>query len=122
MEDVGHPEHIHVADPAGSAFDAVTPAVVAASHTVNSLLNPSRAARMVETVAVQLAESGPCSVSELTEARGVFARLSALFVETRAIGPESSCGAWQIVVIKSVCRRMSIDMFRSGIVSVSLVR
>ncbi len=32
----------------GSAFDAVTPAVVAASHTVNSLLDPSRAARMVE--------------------------------------------------------------------------
>jgi len=32
----------------GSAFDAVTPAVVAASLTVNSLLTPDRAARMVE--------------------------------------------------------------------------
>ena len=32
----------------GSAFDAVTPAVVAASHTVSSLLTPERAARMVE--------------------------------------------------------------------------
>jgi len=32
----------------GSAFDAVTPAVVAASLTVNSLLTPERAARMVE--------------------------------------------------------------------------
>jgi len=32
----------------GDAFDAVTPAVVAASHTVSSLLNPSRAARLVE--------------------------------------------------------------------------
>ena len=32
----------------GSAFDAVTPAVVAASHTVNSLLASDRAARMVE--------------------------------------------------------------------------
>lgn len=32
----------------GSAFDAVTPAVVAASHTVNSLLVPDRAARMVQ--------------------------------------------------------------------------
>ena len=32
----------------GSAFDAVTPAVVAASHTVNSLLTSERAARMVE--------------------------------------------------------------------------
>lgn len=32
----------------GSVFDAVTPAVVAASHTVNSLLTPDRAARMVE--------------------------------------------------------------------------
>lgn len=32
----------------GSAFDAVTPAVVAASHTVSSLLEPARAARMVE--------------------------------------------------------------------------
>ena len=32
----------------GSAFDAVTPAVVAASHTVNFLLEESRAARLVE--------------------------------------------------------------------------
>lgn len=32
----------------GSAFDAITPAVVAASHTVNALLTPDRAARMVE--------------------------------------------------------------------------
>jgi hypothetical protein len=32
----------------GSAFDAVTPAVVAASHTVSSLLTPERAARMVQ--------------------------------------------------------------------------
>jgi hypothetical protein len=32
----------------GSAFDAVTPAVVAASHTVASLLTPDRAARMVQ--------------------------------------------------------------------------
>jgi hypothetical protein len=32
----------------GSAFDAITPAVVAASHTVNSLLTADRAARMVE--------------------------------------------------------------------------
>ena len=32
----------------GSAFDAVTPAVVAASHTVSSLLTPDRAARMVQ--------------------------------------------------------------------------
>jgi hypothetical protein len=32
----------------GSAFDALSPAVVAASHTVNSLLTPDRAARMVE--------------------------------------------------------------------------
>lgn len=32
----------------GSAFDAITPAVVAASHTVNSLLTPDRAARLVE--------------------------------------------------------------------------
>jgi hypothetical protein len=32
----------------GSAFDAISPAVVAASHTVNSLLTPDRAARMVE--------------------------------------------------------------------------
>ena len=32
----------------GAAFDAITPAVVAASHTVNSLLAPDRAARMVE--------------------------------------------------------------------------
>lgn len=32
----------------GSAFDAITPAVVASSHTVSSLLDPSRAARMVE--------------------------------------------------------------------------
>ena len=32
----------------GSAFDAVTPAVVAASHTVSSLLDPARAARMIE--------------------------------------------------------------------------
>ena len=32
----------------GSAFDAVTPAVVAASHTVSSLLEPERAARMVQ--------------------------------------------------------------------------
>ena len=32
----------------GSAFDAVTPAVVAASHTVNSILDPARAARMIE--------------------------------------------------------------------------
>ncbi|MDX1646186.1 MAG: zinc-dependent metalloprotease [Longimicrobiales bacterium] len=32
----------------GSAFDAVTPAVVAASHTVSSLLTPERGARMVE--------------------------------------------------------------------------
>ncbi|MGB0543205.1 MAG: zinc-dependent metalloprotease [Longimicrobiales bacterium] len=32
----------------GSAFDAVSPAVVAASHTVSSLLDPARAARMVE--------------------------------------------------------------------------
>ena len=32
----------------GSAFDAITPAVVAASHTVSALLNPARAARMVE--------------------------------------------------------------------------
>lgn len=32
----------------GSAFDAITPAVVASSHTVSALLNPARAARMVE--------------------------------------------------------------------------
>ncbi|MDH3424141.1 MAG: zinc-dependent metalloprotease, partial [Gemmatimonadota bacterium] len=32
----------------GSAFDAITPAVVAASLTVSSLLSPDRAARMVE--------------------------------------------------------------------------
>jgi hypothetical protein len=32
----------------GSAFDAVTPAVVAASHTVAALLRPDRAARMVQ--------------------------------------------------------------------------
>ncbi len=32
----------------GGAFDAVTPAVVAASHTVNSLLTSDRAARIVE--------------------------------------------------------------------------
>jgi len=32
----------------GSAFDAVTPAVVAAGHTLNSLLTSDRAARMVE--------------------------------------------------------------------------
>ncbi|MEM7417659.1 MAG: zinc-dependent metalloprotease [Gemmatimonadota bacterium] len=32
----------------GSSFDAITPAVVAASHTVNALLTPDRAARMVE--------------------------------------------------------------------------
>lgn len=32
----------------GPAFDAITPAVVAASHTVSALLNPARAARMVE--------------------------------------------------------------------------
>lgn len=32
----------------GSAFDAITPAVVAATHTVNMLLAPDRAARMVE--------------------------------------------------------------------------
>jgi hypothetical protein len=32
----------------GSSFDALTPAVVAASHTVSSLLSPSRAARMVQ--------------------------------------------------------------------------
>ncbi len=32
----------------GSAFDAITPAVVAAQHTVNMLLEPSRAARLVE--------------------------------------------------------------------------
>ncbi len=32
----------------GSAFDAVTPAVVAAGHTVNTLLTADRAARLVE--------------------------------------------------------------------------
>ena len=32
----------------GSAFDALTPAVVAASHTVNALLEPARTARMIE--------------------------------------------------------------------------
>ncbi len=32
----------------GGAFDAITPAVVAASTTINSLLTPDRAARMVE--------------------------------------------------------------------------
>jgi hypothetical protein len=32
----------------GDAFDAITPAVVASSHTVNALLNAERAARMVE--------------------------------------------------------------------------
>ena len=32
----------------GGAFDAVTPAVVAATHTVNQLLTPDKAARMVE--------------------------------------------------------------------------
>jgi hypothetical protein len=32
----------------GDAFDAITPAVVAASHTVSSLLNAEAAARMVE--------------------------------------------------------------------------
>jgi len=32
----------------GGSFDAVTPAVVSATHTVNSLLTPDRAARMVE--------------------------------------------------------------------------
>jgi hypothetical protein len=32
----------------GGAFDALTPAVVAASTTINSLLTPDRAARMVE--------------------------------------------------------------------------
>jgi hypothetical protein len=32
----------------GDAFDAITPAVVAASHTVNSLLNPDATARLVE--------------------------------------------------------------------------
>jgi hypothetical protein len=32
----------------GGAFDAVTPAVVSATHTVNSLLTPDRAARIVE--------------------------------------------------------------------------
>ena len=36
----------------GSAFDAVTPAVVAASHTVNFLLEQSRAARLVEQKAL----------------------------------------------------------------------
>ena len=32
----------------GSAFDALTPAFVAANHTVNSILTPDRAARLVE--------------------------------------------------------------------------
>ena len=32
----------------GSAFDAITPAVVAADHTVSQILQPSRAARLVE--------------------------------------------------------------------------
>ena len=32
----------------GSAFDAITPAIVAAQHTLNVLLEPSRAARLVE--------------------------------------------------------------------------
>ena len=36
----------------GSTFDAITPAVVAASHTVNSLLAADRAARMVEQAAL----------------------------------------------------------------------
>ncbi len=36
----------------GSAFDAVTPAVVAADHTVRNLLNEQRAARLVEQSAV----------------------------------------------------------------------
>lgn len=36
----------------GSAFDAVTPAVVAASHTVSALLTPERAARMVQQKAL----------------------------------------------------------------------
>ena len=36
----------------GSAFDAITPAVVAATHTVNSLLTADRAARMVEQAAL----------------------------------------------------------------------
>jgi hypothetical protein len=42
----------------GDAFDAVAPAVVAASHTVNSLLTGERAARMVEQKMLDPAQPG----------------------------------------------------------------
>jgi hypothetical protein len=42
----------------GSAFDAVTPAVVAGSHTVAQLLRPDRAARMVQQAALDASLPG----------------------------------------------------------------
>ena len=42
----------------GSAFDAITPAVVAADHTVSQILQPSRAARLVEQAVIDSALPG----------------------------------------------------------------
>lgn len=42
----------------GSAFDAITPAVVASDHVVSQILDPSRAARMVEQHALDPALPG----------------------------------------------------------------
>tara|TARA_B100001123_G_scaffold355251_2_gene408235 strand:- start:258 stop:1553 length:1296 start_codon:yes stop_codon:yes gene_type:complete len=84
----------------GIAFDAITPAVVAADHTVSQMLQPSRAARLLEQAVIDPSLPGLSYILNSLRSLVTFAPVNYI----PELGPYASVESYENEIRRSVSR------------------